>query len=118
MIRRKSMIFVHLLLIALAVSWGINQGWAQSKKKATRDQVYVEKFKKIAPSAAEGGGEGSRQRGLKPGTPAAAATPLPGYRGRADAALFRSLRQLGVQPAAEGTQSATPRPSWTPGTGY
>jgi len=62
-----------VIVLALATSAGVlaqNNGSAQSKKekeKVTRDQVYVEKFKKIAPSVQKEAAKQSRLRGRKPG---------------------------------------------------
>ncbi len=69
--RRKYLIHTRLTLLAVfALAWGINQGWAQGPKKdskVTRDKVYVEKFKKIAPSEQKAAAKAARLKGLKPG---------------------------------------------------
>jgi FtsP/CotA-like multicopper oxidase with cupredoxin domain len=74
--------FRCLLLIALALSWGMSQGWGAPKKKPTRDEVYVKKFKKIAPSVQKKAAKEARKRGRKPGIagigPAAVQQPDPG----------------------------------------
>jgi len=59
-----------------------------AKGKVTQDQVYVQKFKRVAPSLQKEAAKQSRLRGLKPGVAglatigtAAAAAPLPGTEG-------------------------------------
>jgi len=61
---------------------------AKGKGQVTRDQAYVQKFKKIAPSVQREAAKQARLRGLKPGVAglakigiAAAALPLPGSEG-------------------------------------
>jgi FtsP/CotA-like multicopper oxidase with cupredoxin domain len=71
--KHKFLISVRLLLVAaLALASGIGQSWTQEKKKdtiakVTRDQVYVEKFKRIAPSDQKKAAMEAAKTGLKPG---------------------------------------------------
>ncbi len=69
MVSRRYKVLVRLLLIAAAISLGLSPGLvqAQKKDKVTRDQVYVEKFKKIAPSVQKAAAKAAAKRGLKPG---------------------------------------------------
>ena len=60
-------------MVIIALAWGILPGFGQNGngnakgKKATRDQVYVQKFKKIAPSVQKAAAMAAAKRGLKPG---------------------------------------------------
>ena len=87
MVSRRYKNLVRLLLIAAAISLGLSPGLvqAQKKDKVTRDQAYVEKFKKIAPSVQKEAAKAAAKRGLKPGIAGlkgigtfAVQTPAPG----------------------------------------
>jgi FtsP/CotA-like multicopper oxidase with cupredoxin domain len=53
--------------IVAAATWGAHAQSGNGKGKATRDQVYKEKFKKIPPSQQKKAAQLARKRGLKPG---------------------------------------------------
>ena len=85
MVRNRNVVLARLFVMAVALSLATGVLSAQSnKKKVTRDQVYVEKFKKVAPSLQKKAATQARQRGMKPGkagTGIAAAAPLGGTEG-------------------------------------
>jgi FtsP/CotA-like multicopper oxidase with cupredoxin domain len=81
--RHKYSISVHLIFLALfALSFGASLSYGQSANKkdktakVTRDQAYVEKFKKIAPSLQQEAAAQARQRGMKPGVAGLAGTGI------------------------------------------
>ncbi len=87
MTSRRYMIFVRLIMMAVAVSLatGVNYAQKPKKDKVTRDQVYKEKFKRIPPSVQKKAAKDAAKRGLKPGiaaltaiNPMAAQVPAPG----------------------------------------
>jgi len=75
MVRNRNVVLARLFVMAVALSLATGVLSAQSnKKKVTRDQVYVEKFKKIAPSLQKEAAKGAAKRGLKPGIAGLSAT--------------------------------------------
>ena len=118
MFRRKFFTLTRQMLAPALVILGTSLGFhalaqngggqkAKDKGKVTRDQVYVEKFKRIAPSEQKKAAQLAAKRGLKPGIAGLTAigtAAASGTRPRRSAALFRALRQLGVQPAPEGSR--------------
>ncbi len=69
--KRKFLLVLSIALAVALLSLGTGPGWAQSpqkkKGKVTRDQTYVEKFKRIAPSLQKKAAQDAAKRGLKPG---------------------------------------------------
>ena len=76
MSKRKFLIFMSLVLAVVVLSWGIDQGWAQSPNsnkelkfkggKVTADDVAKSRGK-VAPSEQKAAAKRARQLGLYPG---------------------------------------------------
>ena len=77
-LRRRCRCLLHLVILAATLIWAVPQSLAQNgngkavsgqkaKGKVTRDQVYVEKFKRIAPSQQKTAAKRAAKLGLKPG---------------------------------------------------
>ena len=74
--RRRYLVHLVILAAALIWIWAAPRSLAQNgggkavggqKGKVTRDQAYVEKFKKIAPSEQKEAAQRAAKPGLKPG---------------------------------------------------
>jgi hypothetical protein len=71
----RFLMLTRVALIVAALLWGAypsrgqngNDGNLTSKGKVTRDRVYVEKFKRIAPSQQKAAAQRAAKAGLKPG---------------------------------------------------
>ena len=107
--------FLTLVMALIAITWGVDQTFSADKPKP-------KKLQQITPADRKAAAKRAAQKGLKPGVAgrAARATAVrsrprraqpglarrgasPGHRrsGR-DPALLRPLRELGLQPAAQG----------------
>jgi len=80
MSKSKFLIFMSLLLTLVVLSWGVDQGWAQSANKELKYRGG-----KLTTAEKNAAAKRAGKLGLKPGVaglaPLAAATPLPGIEG-------------------------------------
>jgi len=75
MSKRKFLIFMSLAMAVVALTWGIDQGWAQSPK-SNKELKYKGK---ITPAERKAAAKRAKDLGLKPGVAGLAATaPAPG----------------------------------------
>ena len=97
---RKLLTFGCWLLAAAVLAWSFGTASAAQTTKVTRDEV-AKKLGKVTPSEQKAAVKKNQQMGLRSGVAGLHCSrhPRP-WRGTA---LLRPLRQLGFQPAAEGS---------------
>ena len=96
--------------LTTGTGWGQNGNGKGNGSKPTRDEVYVKKFKKIAPAAQKAAAQAAAARGLLPGIAGLTAAGVSAPHGPGPMAVHRVTRMA----AGAATVPAAPDPGGVP----